>query len=368
MVATPRSPASGPELPAPRREGDDAAPFGAVVRTWHDRGEPVPVAVVVSVFDDVLADSVDDSGAGAADLEAVRVRPSGAAFVARPLRLSAVAPLLMEALGADLPDEGAVPPAAWGLFERLTSDDPGARPADAEQLRQWLRDALGAPATHEEVRDCVFHALMGTQDDVHELETLPPAPSEEPLPVPEPAAEENVVTLPPERAAPERLLDTDVIRTRRQPRDLAPPTDLETAANLPAPLPDTLQPALHAEEEDDSGLPTSIDPEPPSAVQAALHDEEDDDGYDDALEDPAGTTHQPTQPAHDPSRPVVRHGRVRPPARPVSVVSAPAARRSARAAAHGPDSILVPAEQGRRWGWLVIAGALVAAIYLLFFR
>ncbi|MCA9551238.1 MAG: hypothetical protein KC933_14475 [Myxococcales bacterium] len=344
-----------------------------MVRTWHDRGEPVPVAVVVSVFDDVLASSVTEDGASDADLEMVRVRAGGAAFLPRPVCLSAVAPMLMEALGADLPDEGAVPPAAWGLFDRLTSDEPGEGPADAEQLRQWLRDALGAPATHEEVRDCVLHALVGVReapavvserpagsDDVHELEALPPAPSEEPLPVPEPAAEENVVTLPPERAAPERLVETDVMRARIQPRDLAPPTDLETAANLPAPLPDTLQPGLH---DDDSALPTTIDAEPPSAVQAALQVGDDDDEH----ADPAGTTHQPTQPAHDPSRPVGRHGLVRPP-RGVSVITAPAARRSARAATYGPDSILVPADQGRRWGWLVAGAVLAAAVYFLFFR
>ena len=354
MVATPRSLASEPELLAPRRDGEDSAAFGAVVRTWHDRGEPVPVAVVVSVFDDLLATSVAPDGGSATDLDAVRVRPTGAAFLARAVRLPAVTPLLMEALGADLPDEGAVPPAAWGLFERLTSDDPGARPADGEQLRQWLRESLGAPATHEEVRDCVFHALMGLQDDVHELETLPPAPSEEPLPVPEPAADDNVVTLPPERAAPERLLDTDVIRARRQPRDLASPTDVETAASLPAPLPDTLQPSL-PEDDEDSALPTTIDGLPPSGVRAARE------------EDPAGTTHQPTQPAHEHERPVVRHGLVRP-ARPVSVVAAPAARRSARVAGHGPDSLLVSAEPGRRWGWLVVGAVLAAAVYLLFFR
>lgn len=117
MVATPRSPVSEPDVRRPRREGDDAAPFGAVVRTWHDRGEPVPVAVVVSVFDDVLASSVTEDGASDADLEMVRVRAGGAAFLPRPVCLSAVAPMLMEALGADLPDEGAVPPAAWGLFD-----------------------------------------------------------------------------------------------------------------------------------------------------------------------------------------------------------------------------------------------------------
>lgn len=377
MVATPLPRVD--EAPASAQAGlPRAVSFADVVRAWHARGEPVPVAVVASVFDDVLATSIDVDGLEMADLEDVRVTPAGRAHLLRPHRLTAVSPMLMEALGADLPGDHAVPSAAWGLFDRLTSDDPTECPADAEQLRQWLRDSLGTPATHDEVRDCVYSALHADDEDeddaVHELETLPPHPSDAPLPIPEPAAEEDMVTLPPERRADEQQLSTDVVRAREQPRDLQPRTDVERATHLPEPLPDSLEPIA------ETALPTTIDPGPPSAVQAA-RDEVDAlesegptaDSLETAMPEPldsemAQASNQPTVPeTTDPHRPVVRHKLDRP-LRPVSVVSAPAARRSARSSPLGSDSILVPADQKKGWAWVAVAALIGAAVYFLFFR
>ncbi len=365
----------GGVMPAAQR----AVSFADVVRAWHARGEPVPVAVVASVFDDVLSTSIEDDGEELADLDAVRVTPAGRAHLSRPHQLSAESPILMEALGADLPGDSAVPPAAWGLFDRLTSDDPLECPADAEQLRQWLRDSLGTPASHEEVRDCVFHALMSTSDveaddDVHELETLPPHPSDAPLPIPSPAADEDMVTLPPERAAQEVQLSTDVVRAREQPRDVQPRTDVERATHLPEPLPDSMEPVP------ETALPTTIDPGPPSAVQAARQAQEPvepeaplAEPLETAMPEPldsemAEASAQPTvREGSNPDRPVVRHKLARA-LRPVSVVSAPAARRSARSSPLGSDSILVPADQKKGWAWVAVAATIAAAVYFLFFR
>lgn len=378
---------SGPDAPA----GQSAA-FADVVHAWHARGEPVPVAVVASVFDDVLAGSVQDDGRASLQLEDLRVTPGGAAYLTRPAQLSAVCPLLMEAMGADLLGDQAVPPAAWALFDKLTSDEPSDHPADAEQLRQWLRETLGTPATHEEVRDCVFHALMGggeapesalevpeaadDDDDVHELETLPPH-SAAPLPVPDPAAEAAVATLPPEREAHDHQLSTDVVRERAVPRDRQPRTDVERATHLPEPLPDSLEPGP------ETALPTTVDEGPPSAVHAARAEADAPEAAlpPDAPEPEAPETAmpmpleseldaasaQPTERADTPSRPVVRHELPRGP-RPVSVVTAPAARRSARSSPHGGDSILVPADQKRGWVWVGVVAAICAAVYFLFFR
>ncbi len=353
---------------------DQSGSFAEIVRAWHARGEAVPVAVVVSVFDDILATSVADDGKAAIDLEHVRVTPEGRAQLSCTGRLSAIVGMLMEALGADLPGD-AVPPAAWGLFERLTSDDATESPMDAEQVRQWIRDSLGAPATHEEVQECAQEALAPAEEDLHELETLPPRPSDVLLPIPEPAIDEGMATLPPERSVEPNQISTDLVRKRELPRDLQPNTDVERATHLPEPLDDSLEP------ESETAFPTTIDASPPAPVQearaAAVAVEEaevlvkpvpdDETAMPQPLESElAAASAQPTAPARvDSDR--VRHTLDRP-VNPVSVVSAPAARRTAQSSPLGRDSIIGPADPRKAWAWVLVAAAICASVYFLFFR
>ena len=142
----------------------DAGCLGMLVERWQDAGAAVPVAIVVSVFDDVLAALPDTADERDADFDAIVVDDAGHAFTRAPLGLRGAGRLLVRALG----DE--VPSAARPLVARLTD---GERPADAEQLRQWMRDALGAPASREEVTAAFYAAA----EELSEAETLLPAPA-----------------------------------------------------------------------------------------------------------------------------------------------------------------------------------------------
>lgn len=368
MDATPQPSAVDADPPV-LASVDQSISFAEIVRAWHARGEAVPVAVVVSVFDDILATSIADDGKAAIDLEHVRVTPQGRARLSCPGRLSAIASMLTEALGADLPGD-AVPPAAWGLFDRIRSDDATESPVDAEQLRHWIRDSLGAPATHEEVQECANEARTPNDEDVHELETLPPHPSDVLLPIPEPAIDEGMVTLPPERSVEPNQISTDLVRKRDLPRDVQPNTDVERATHLPEPLDESLEPASQ------TAFPTTIDASPPAPVQearaaaAAQEDEPmvkpvpDDET---AMPQPLDSELAVAPPADRADSNRVRHTLERP-VNPVSVVSAPAARRTAQSSPLGSDSIIGPADPRRAWAWVVVAAMISASVYFLFFR
>lgn len=432
--------------------GDMAAPEAACLRTlvrhWNDAGAAVPVAIVVSVFDDVLlelpeTDTDDDVG-----LDAIVVDDAGHAFVRRPVGLGGAGRLLVRALGDDVPSN------AQPLVARLLDGD---RPADAEQLRQWMRDALGAPASREEV--CA--AFSAVAADPTEAETLLPAPapadtgdlevaSVSPEPLDDRVAEdapsyERVVdgrgvseasTIEDARenavgAAPEDTIDAapeDAPSATHEDAPGAAPEDAPSAAPeamLPedaahaAPPEDALGAAAAADDDDDEAvlappppvdedsetlpplpvpeladddelyavggevsLPperhdTTIDSRPPSvsiAVEPAVVSQPVLDGAD-AVE--AVSMMPPSDVAPIPDAPMgaetsVSDGRrvVRyeysPPS--VAVSSAPAARRSARAATAGPDSILVPNDKKSGFAWLVILAGIAGIVYVLFFR
>ena len=137
-------------------------------------------------------------------------------------------------------------------------------------------------------------------------------------------------------------------------RDDVADTDLDSTPHLPTPLPDSLQPDAVASAA--TASPTIIDPPGPPHLEA---------------EDGRTATPEPlpseASPSSDPARPVVRHDSARQ-VRPVSVVTAPAARRSARASVHGSDSLIVPADERKNWIWVVAVGIVAAVVYALFFR
>ena len=148
---------------------DEQAPqvvgtLGQVVRAARTTDNPIPVAAVVSVFDDLLAGEADPPGARTPDLDDVLVDQAGVARLDIAADLRSIAGLLIETLGDDVPD------AARSFIGRLKSDAADDQPADAAQLRSWMREALGQPADRSEVIALVASVAS-------------------PLPVPEPASE-----------------------------------------------------------------------------------------------------------------------------------------------------------------------------------
>ncbi len=149
---------------------DEAPPvagtLGQIVRAGRGAENPIPVAAVVSIFDDLLAADADPPADRSPDLDDVLIDKAGVARLDIAADLAAVADLLVQTLGED------VPAGARSFVERLRSDAPEDRPADAPQLRGWMRDALGQPADRAEII-----ALVGSVAA--------------PLPVPEPVASET---------------------------------------------------------------------------------------------------------------------------------------------------------------------------------
>ncbi len=377
--------------------------LGTLVDHWQDAGAAVPVAIVVSVFDDVLMGALEPDGDEDVGLDAITVDDSGHAYVLRPVGLDGAGRLLVRALGDDVPSN------AQPLVARLMD---GERPLDAEQLRQWMRDALGAPASREEVQA----AFVAAAYDPQEAETLLPAPApadtgDVPVvaeasvrPEPSPEDTEDADAEPVDAASP---IDTEV----DEPPPVAEPATEQVAA---APLADRVSepPHTYGEDEEQETLPplpvppladddemftiageaalpperpfsadTTIDSKPPEVsapsvvvdgpvLDAALAVE--------ALSvmppsdvvepEPLSEAPAPAAPIDEESssdgRRVVRY-EYSPPS--FAVSSAPAARRSARAASAGPDSILVPNDRKSGLAWLVALAGVGAIVYFLFF-
>ncbi|MCK6544293.1 hypothetical protein L6R52_00335 [Myxococcota bacterium] len=370
----------------PRDPGASLAPLSnrhhgrtlaALIDAWAKLGAHVPVAIVVSIFDDLLASAIDgDVEAKALSLTDVIVEPSGFARLAPNVALSgtavALAPLFARALGFGR-DEDAIPAHAMGLVARLASDDPLDRPVDAEQLRGWIRDVLGVPATREEVDEC-FLVLTGVVAPVVDDAPIEQGPRDTMI---DPA---SLAALAP---ADEIVHDTDIDMLRGRASvapldptgsdDLVPvPPELVTEDEpalapgaLDAPRASTLRaPELHTsaiagasvvgEDVSLSGLDVVAEPEPleptvlpqPATVRAKESSDLPTMRPGEVISDvPA-----PSRTAD--GRPVIRH-RVEPPS--ISVSAAPAARRSARPAADDRDILGLPDERAQWRTWAVIA-------------
>lgn len=278
--------------------------FEALVLAWSERGQALPVPVIASVFDDLLAADVQAEGVGRLELADIHIDAEGRASLSQPARLDAFGPALRAALTGG--GQGVeIPRRACSILARLSSEDPADGPSSPEQLRSWVRSALGQPAERAELQ-----ALLGIQPlpvpelasvvgDVSELATLPPhaSPAQD-----SPAAE---VTLPPPVvAAPE-----------------GGPTLIDG----------------HPGQADDSVLPT-----PPPAEHSVL-----------------------TPLPYADARPVVRHNSAINEPR-VSLTAAPAARRTALPAYRGHDRLNVEEERGW-WPWLLVGALGGLAGYLLLF-
>lgn len=183
--------------------GAGARAFEALVLAWSQRGQALPVPVIASVFDDLLAADIQAEGVGRLELADIRIDAEGRASLPQPARLDAIGPVLRAALSGG--GQGVeIPRRACSILARLSSDDPADGPSSPEQLRSWVRSALGQPAERAELQ-----VLMGIQPlpvpelasvvgDVSELATLPPHASPAPeltLPPPQAPAVEGGPTL-----------------------------------------------------------------------------------------------------------------------------------------------------------------------------
>lgn len=150
--------------------------LGRLVAAWAERGTPLPVAVVVSIFDDICAEletaaacegsvlgvGLDEVSIGLDGVARWRVRPGDA--------VGALSRLLYAALSAGGGDD-AVPAAARPIVLHGLSDDPDVRPVGPEPMRAWIRSSLGPPADREEVVGCCAVLSAGTAVEVPELAT-----------------------------------------------------------------------------------------------------------------------------------------------------------------------------------------------------
>ena len=159
--------------------------LGQVVRAGRTAGTPIPVATVVSVFDDLLAGEADPAGARRPDLDDVLIDQAGVARLDIAADLRSLANLLVETLGDDVPDPGR------SFIERLKSEAPDDQPADAAQLRGWMRDALGQPADRTEVIALVKSVASplpvpeAVNSETPEREASAPDASPAPAPIPD---------------------------------------------------------------------------------------------------------------------------------------------------------------------------------------
>jgi hypothetical protein len=333
-----------------------ASTLGALLRAYGERGAAPPVAVVFSVLDDLLELGPDGHGRRRVEPDDVLIDVWGRAHAEARLSLDGLCPLIARALGRVEADDEAVPGPARALLSRLVSDDPDERPADAEQLRQWLREALGAPAPREEVLACVQDA---TGAHAH--------------PAPAPAAAEAgalaqqivaaVALAPPApHKAPSRggLAALSGLETILPEPSMMP----EPASALPVPEPvedvselPTLPPGLRAFD----GEPDAVESEPPLAPPSMLLADER------PFAEPLLERTALPRFASSDSRAVVRHVLSSPSDPRVSVTEAPAARRSARPAVEGPDSLLLPPQRSGGLAWVAVAAVISATIYFLFF-
>ena len=380
-----------------RRGKDEPAKdrtLGTLVRAWNDRGEALPVAVVVSVFDDLLETDGEARSAERPDLDDVVIDDRGVAHLGAPTSLDGLAPLLARALGTGQPADDAVPAQARSLVERLASDDPIDRPADAEQLRRWLRDTLGAPAPREEVLACLESAtgdlprmdvpeasLSREPGHATELDAAEPDVAEAEAPIPpavaEDSAEEELSEAPTLLPAPTLLAPGETALPVPELADdqTETPTLLPAPSDAVAPVPvvvavDAVVASADAVMIGADGGGEVAREERRARARAVVEELTVREGSSAEAAQPEEEAESEARPrfGSDPSgaRPVVRHEVTRA-ERPVSLPAAPAARRSARPAGEGRDSLIGPADAKISLVWLVVVAVIAGAIYYTFF-
>lgn len=374
--------------------GEDGTPsdrrLGEVVDAFSARGIRLPVAVAHAVAVDLLAEPIGAGGALSA--EDVRLDAHGRSFAARPVGNVAVIELLSDLLGVA---DGDLPPSAGPLLALFDDFREGRLPPQGERIRIALARHLGPPATREEVARLAHTTSFSEPrlDRSAESEAASPTPVSERLTASDVGSWSDAVPDPPPMGDDAGAHGLD------ERGHLAS----ETPTLRPAPAAD---PAFGRASSVNRSERNAVAPWGGSGMSAAAdvggHD--DDRGVDGmgaayvqtsdvslpyiaATQDrgsgitDASYPAPPDRPASDVrasdvsasdleasgERPVVRL-KVPRSDPPVSVRTAPAARRSARPGATGNDAILGPSEE-RGWIMWVLAVAVVGAgaYFLLFY-
>ncbi len=142
------------------------ATLDELVRVHAQKGTPLSVAVVSSVFDDLFARAELDgrpTEGRSPSLADVRVAGDGTASLGLRLRdpVRDLGTLLGEALEAGIGDT-EIPPAALPVLRVATSDDPWVRPGSVSTLRALVRAALGSPGNRKEVQTALTKVSRGS--------------------------------------------------------------------------------------------------------------------------------------------------------------------------------------------------------------
>jgi hypothetical protein len=325
--------------------------------------------VAVSILDDLLQQP--EASSVRPELDDVVIDRHGVAMLvsSRPGSLDDMVPIVKEMLGSD---EALVPARARTLLAKLESGDPSERPLDADQLRSWIRESLGAPAPREEVLACID--VVGVEDSVLpppsvvesasavKLEPAPedvlsvPAPSEPSVPEVAPVlpafVDDELPTIRPSTAEPmtatadlgEPLPHPDLDET-----EVAEPLSVFRTSDLvrDATIAEGHHPSVHGDYRDDPLRDETIAAShPPMPVPHATAEQEP----------------PPPRAPIDPNRPIVRHAT--PFQHRTSVETAPAARRNPMPLTPVGDSLILPAERRGNWGvWLAVLAVVCAALY-----
>lgn len=308
--------------------------FAALVEAWARNDASVPVALVASIFDDLLDSDLPKYG-GTLRFDDVSIDVRGVASMRPGLSASmeGLAQLLMRALGEDAPAH------AQPMLARLADE----APRDGEELRMWIREALGAPAPHEEV--------------AWALSVI--------LPEPERVLGSAETAIDFAELAEERDNATEIMRVRS-----APPLAVSSVKpapvlpSMPPPLKSSLKPAPAPVEE----IPVpSLRPAAPDfevAILSALPEKAADQVATETVLPTMLPTEMPSEePVQADSRPVVR---VEMPKSNTRVTTAPAARRSAKPALDPRDSLRIPDDRPHWGAWVfVVALVIVGALFWL---
>lgn len=394
------------------RAGNDEHTLQAVVDAWHARGAPVPVAVVVSIFDDLFGGAAAVRGSDPSERSDrgepralspldVMIDGEGNARLrgrSNARHLGALVRLFARVLGGE--DGSAMPPRAVPLVARAldatTQTGRAARAAhaatDAEQVRGWMREALGPPARRDEVLSCFAATAAPRPGRSRSVEAAEPAPKRgeerhrsEPL---RRTQAEDATSSPwtaagtqdwsgdgapeapfragepdPARAAAVRPSDPHEIDTL-PPQSVeafaAPLASIAGAATADAQTEAVAPEGLLARDGEDSQRPET--PALASDVPETSWFEPSSTGL--VTADAPVARVESARPSGP--RPVVRHHWRR---TSVTVQEAPAARRSARPSLDNRDMLSIPGERSPWVHWLIFAlAALVVAVLWLRWR
>lgn len=236
----------------PTRSADQPAlpPFtrwelGHLVDSWAQSGRTLPVAVVVSIFDD-LCEALAGAPPGddvVVSLDHVVIDQAGVArMTVRPREVvPAVSALLREALAAGRGDE-AIPAAAWQVLGQGLAADPWVRPAGTDVIQHQLREALGPPAARDEVVDCCAALASGAP----RTSVSAPAPMPERVGVPASAAAVDTASSTAPWEVPSIVpmeVELGSIAPERAQVDARDPHDVSTDVATPLEVPSIVGPA-----------------------------------------------------------------------------------------------------------------------------